>query len=254
MEDQEITSPHGLNIVVADCEIRNEIKPETGIGWRDYDKQGHAVTGLYDYETGDYRIYMEDNLHELRARLDRATMIVGFNWLGFDANLLDCHLGGPTPRRVYDMLLESRRAVGWDPQSRQRPPSGMKLDDHLLATFGPQGMKSGNGGNAPVLWQQGKLGELCSYVLRDVNREKAVFEHAWFHGEYKTVVHGARFLKKHPQEFYREFAHSLSVIAEPQVDVPVEPASTMAHVPRPEPVLSPPCQGGGADMIVPAGG
>lgn len=187
-------SPFGQNIVVFDCEIKNEIDG-TNVTWKTFDKMGHAVSCLYDYQTMDYKIYMDDNADEMIDRLNSADLVTGFAIKQFDIPLLN---GTPEitkkitapEENIYDMLEISRRSLGWTPG--QNFPSGLKLDQHLEAMFGAEGMKSGHGANAPILWQKKQLGALCSYVIRDVNREKALFEHMWKFGTVKTFAHGEK--------------------------------------------------------------
>lgn len=186
--------PDGLNIVVFDCEIKNVVDGKI-VRWSDFHLMGHAVSCLYDYRSGNYGIFMLDNVDEMINRINEADLVVAFNNKGFDNKLL---LGDPSitvklrpdiDNNCYDMLEVTRRSVGW---RGGRFPSGMKLDDHLSAMFGADGMKSGDGAEAPALWQQKKLGKLCSYVIRDVNREKALFEAAWYDGVFKTATHGEK--------------------------------------------------------------
>src|SRR3990167_9037441 len=185
-------SPEGHNVIVFDCEIKNEIDGKN-IGWRDFGRMGHAVSSLYDYRSGDYCIYFDDNLDRMVERINEADLVVGFNIVEFDLPLIavsaKAQLRPDIAMNCYDMLPVTRRSTGW---RAGRFPSGMKLDDHLLAMYGTAGMKSGHGANAPNLWQEKKLGELCSYVLRDVNREKALFESAWYAGQFATPTHGIK--------------------------------------------------------------
>ncbi len=181
----------GQNIVVFDCEIQNDIDGKI-IGWKDYDKMGHGVTATYNFRTDNYKIYFDDNFGELLADLNTAEVITGFNIKGFDIPLIEatgkCKLLEKV--KVYDMLEVSRKAVG------NMFAKGLKLDDHLEAIFGTDGMKSGHGSVAPKLFREKQYGALCSYVLRDVNREKALFEHIWEHGWVKTAAHGQRNVKR----------------------------------------------------------
>lgn len=188
---------HEQNITVFDCEIQNEVDGKI-IGWKNYDKMGHAVSASYNFKSGNYKIYFNDNLDELADDLHSSDLVTGFNIKGFDIPLLNGTAElikkiSLDEKKIYDMLEESRKSVG------NFFAKGLKLDNHLESMFGAGGMKSGHGANAPKLWQDKKLGSLCSYVLRDVNREKALFEHIWQHGWVNTAMHGQKQVKK-PQD------------------------------------------------------
>lgn len=85
-------------------------------------------------------------------------------------------------------------------------PTGCKLDNHLAGTFGREFMKTGAGAEAPVWWQQRRLGRLVSYCIDDVKREARLFKYAWDHGFVKTDTHGVHQLKTHPREHLRGVA------------------------------------------------
>lgn len=193
--DMDPLGLQGKNIVVYDCEIVNEIKD--GITWNDHDKMGLSVACLYDYLTDDYHVYLDPAAADLAYRLNQADLIVGFNTVGFDHKLvhavtgrLQAELMDVKHERNFDMLYWSRRSTGWN--ESQRFPTGMKLDNHLEATFGAQFMKTGHGEMAPKWWQQGLHSRVISYCLADVKRERMLFEHIVRYGWVKTQAHGQR--------------------------------------------------------------
>jgi len=195
MTDQNLT-PHGQNIVVYDCEIKNVIDGKT-ITWNDHNKMGISVAVAFDYLTSEFKVFMDDNLEELPTLLNRAEIVSGFNIIGFDHKLVN----GSTKAQyvhtdnTYDLLFESRLAWGWDP--KMAFPKGMRLDDHLLGTFGPEWVKTADGAEAPLMWQRGELGRLISYCIDDVRRECMLFEHVWAEKPVITPIHGPRILR-HP--------------------------------------------------------
>lgn len=227
----------GLNVVVFDLEIKNVIDGGQ-ITWNDHNKMGISVGCLHDYYDGDQKVYMDDNLPELARRLIGADLVVGFNILGFDLPLLKATLKVRLDEHVnanrnlyehgfageaadlldliqrldhvyhYDLLYWSRRATGWN--DGQFFPKGLKLDDHLLGTFGQGFMKTEHGANAPLLWQAGKLGQLISYCLADVKRERLLFEHVFEGKPVKTAAHGERTLHS-PRSFLIEVTRTVAV-------------------------------------------
>lgn len=180
---KKLSDLHKKNIVVFDCEIKNTIGTN-GVNWTTFDKMGISVACLFDYETGDNTVYLEDNLQELKNRLDRAEVIVGYNIIKFDNPLVAATLKceNTWDHKCYDMLVEVRKSTG------QAMPKGCKLDDVLHATFGIK--KTEDGAQAPIMYQNGKIGRVVSYCLADVRRERMVFEQSYLTGEVKTIVNG----------------------------------------------------------------
>lgn len=183
---------NGKNIVVFDCEIENDVDG-TIVTWNRKDLMGFSVGCLFDYRTGDYGVYFKEDIGRFADRLNTADLIVGFNILGFDNELIRAQ-GGPLKPddelSHYDLLEWSRRSIGWTPAKSF--PRGMRLDDHLQATFGSQFMKTEDGALAPKMWRDGRRGEVVSYCLADVRREKTLFEHVVTKGFAKTAMHGER--------------------------------------------------------------
>lgn len=181
----------GKNIVVFDCEIENDVAGE--VTWDRKDLMGFSVGCLFDYFTGDFAVFFKEDLAFMADRLNHADLIVGFNIKGFDNELIRAQ-GGPLlpdeELNIYDLLEESRKAIGWTPALRF--PKGMRLDDHLEATFGTALKKTEDGALAPKMWRDGQHGRVTSYCLADVRREKMLFEHVVTHGWAKTATHGQR--------------------------------------------------------------
>ena len=178
----------GLNIVVYDLEIKKCIGQD-GIGWNDHDKMGISVGALYDYYDGDYKVYLDDGqgIQDLANRLNSADIVVAFNQLGFDNKLMAAN-GFPITSTQYDMLIESRKGIGW--RSNKPFPKGCRLDDHLSATFGDGFMKTANGEMAPKWWQAKQYSKVITYCIADVRREKTLFEHIWNGKEVRTHANG----------------------------------------------------------------
>jgi len=189
----------GKNIAVFDLEIKNVIDGRQ-ITWNDHHLMGISVGVAFHYKTMEYKVFMDDNIEELPELLNSCDLVSGFNITGFDNPLIDgtTKLKLKKDLNIYDLLVESRLAAGW--KHGQKFPTGMKLDDHLLATFGKDHMKTDHGANAPLLWQSGQVGKLVSYCIADVKRECKLFEHVWNGLAVKTQMHEARILRN-PQSF-----------------------------------------------------
>ncbi len=176
MERKRIDLLH-KNIVVYDLEIK-KLAQDCKKGWKGYDEMGISVGACFDYRDARYRIFMDDNIAELVARLNEPdTLVVAFNHIQFDNELLrGAGLGLNETLKNYDMLIESRKGA----EVAKNVP-GFKLDDHLEAMKLPR--KNGEGMDAPRLWQEGKLGKLSDYVLNDVFTERSLFEYMYVHGK-----------------------------------------------------------------------
>lgn len=194
-----ITELEKKNIVVFDCEIKkgfNELATPFVPGvYRDFTEadfkeMGVSVACLWDYLTGDMKVYLDDNIELLPKRLNEADLVVGFNIGPFDLPLVKAETGVEIKAKTYDMLFYSRRSTGWKPGGRY--PSGLKLDNHLEAMFGIANKKTEDAAMAPKMYQDGKWGQLISYCSADVMREKWLFEFMWSQGLVKTHAHGQK--------------------------------------------------------------
>jgi DEAD/DEAH box helicase domain-containing protein len=187
----------GKNIVVFDLEIK-EVIGKNGVTWGTFDKMGISVGCLFDFQTMDNSVYMDDNISQLTERLNVADLVVGFNITGFDLKLLAADPLNTVKIRenlkIYDILYWSRRSLGWD--ETRKFPTGLKLDDHLLAMFGPTHMKTSHGSEAPMMWQSKRLGHLTTYCLNDVKRESMLFRKIWDEGRVCTPQHGWRQIER----------------------------------------------------------
>lgn len=179
-------------MLVYDCEIINAIKPKKPSevrkdikycdGWEDYKGMGISCVGLYDTvkrkhymacatpmlesllkETGlQYELMGIKDIISLFGVLD---VLVGFNNLKFDRNLLRAN--GIAPDLVeYDIIQEVWAAVGLSPVFNYRTHGGFSLGDVASANFGME--KSGDGGNAPLLYQKGEFRKLADYCHNDI--------------------------------------------------------------------------------------
>lgn len=170
-------------MLIYDCEIERAIlgKNETPIpgieyceGWHAFKEMGLSCIGAYDYSEDRYRVFCRDNFEELQALIDRHDIIVGFNSRAFD-NLLCAAHGIIVPEeKSYDLLVEIWRAAGLGPQFEYPSHAGFGLDAICSANFGLN--KTGHGAKAPVLWQQGKIGQVIDYCLQDCRLSRKLLD------------------------------------------------------------------------------
>ena len=176
---------NNMTAIIYDCEIIKAVPPNDGVGrmqgieycegWRDFANMGVSVTGVYDYGERRYRVFCKDNLAELAKLIAERDLCVGFNSIPFDnALLLASQWPTPPAEKSYDLLRETWLADGLGPEFKYPSHIGYSLDQICEGNFGMR--KSGNGAFAPVLWQQGRIGEVIDYCLNDVRMTKAFFD------------------------------------------------------------------------------
>jgi DEAD/DEAH box helicase domain-containing protein len=156
------------NIVYFDLETQKSAD-EVG-GWDKINRMGMSVGVTYSTARGDYRIYGEKQVNDLLTDLQRADLVVGFNILRFDYEVLH----GYTPYDLtqlptLDMLVELQNTLN----------HRLSLDSIATATFGVE--KTAEGLQAIEWFKQGKLAEIAEYCCYDVKITKLVHEHGVNH-------------------------------------------------------------------------
>jgi len=157
------TSRQMKNIVYFDIETQRSAE-DVG-GWDKISQMGMSVGVTYSTARGDYRVYGERNVNELVNELQRADLVVGFNNLRFDYEVLH----GYTPLDLrqlptLDMMVELQNTL----QHR------LSLDSIATATFGVE--KTAEGMQAIHWFREGKLMEIAEYCCYDVKLTRLVHE------------------------------------------------------------------------------
>ena len=165
-------------MLIYDCEIAKLIPSkdepqdpnfEYCNGWGDHLGMSISVVSVYDFEEGFPRIFMEDNLAELFELMEKTDIIAGFNSKHFDNKLIAAHGYTVPDEKTFDLFLEIKEAAG-----AHKYAKGYNLDNCCMVNLGHQ--KSGDGALAPKLWQQGKIGAVVDYALRDIMLEMKLLE------------------------------------------------------------------------------
>lgn len=197
-------------VIVFDIEIvrgplnRNE-QPVEGIqyarSWETHAEMGVSCIGVYDYRDDIYLTFL-DTPHDRRdfAELVEASdLIVSYNGLSFDNRVLDACYGGIGAKldaKTYDLLVEIWKASELGPKFVYPSHAGFGLDAVSAANGGPP--KTGHGALAPVLWQQGRLGEVLRYCTNDVRLTRRLIDLLRTQGHLKCPKTGKQLAVRKP--------------------------------------------------------
>ena len=150
-------------VVVFDLETQNSfddvggyrntraLKMSVGVTWNSADQAFHR--------------YAEQDVPALVQELKSAALVVGFNVLNFDYEVLAAYTGEPLRNlATVDMLDHIYRKLGFR----------VKLDDLVRASLNVQ--KSGDGLDAIRWWRAGQLDQLFDYCQQDVEVTRRLYE------------------------------------------------------------------------------
>jgi hypothetical protein len=153
------------NIVYFDLETQKSAD-EVG-GWGRIRDMRMSVGVTYSTARGEYRIYTEPEVNQLIDELRRADLVVGFNNLRFDYEVLLGHNDFFDAEQIptLDMLVELQKTL----QHR------LSLDAIAQATFGVE--KTSEGLQAIRWFREGKLMEIAEYCCYDVKITRMVHEY-----------------------------------------------------------------------------
>jgi hypothetical protein len=168
------------DIVYFDLETRR-LKDDVG-GWHNKHKMGISVAVTYSTASGEYVIYTEEEAGDLIRQLVRADVVVGYNHIGFDYEVLLGHavLDFREQLTSLDLMLDLEKKLG----------HRLKLEAVASATLGTG--KSADGLQAIRWWQQGKILEIAEYCCYDVKVTRLVHEYGVEHGFVKFLDRNGR--------------------------------------------------------------
>ena len=152
------------NIVYFDLETQKSAD-EVG-GWDKVQAMRMSIGVTYSTARGDYCIYGEKQVDDLLSELRRADLVVGFNSMGFDYEVLHGYtILDLRQLPTLDMMAEIRKTV----------PHRLSLDSIAQATIGLE--KTSDGMQALRWFKEGKLLEIAEYCCYDVKITKLVHEY-----------------------------------------------------------------------------
>jgi len=152
------------NIVYFDLETQRSAD-EVG-GWDKISQMGMSVGVTFSSARNEYTIYGEKQVNDLIHELQRADLVVGFNNLRFDYEVLHGYTTLDLRQLpTLDMLVELQNRL----QHR------LSLDSIATATFGVE--KTAEGLQAIEWFKQGKLLEIAEYCCYDVKITRLVHQY-----------------------------------------------------------------------------
>lgn len=158
------------NILYFDLETKKSAQ-DVG-GWDKISQMGMSIGVIYSTSLGEYKIYSESQVDALIKDLQRADLVVGFNNLRFDYEVLHGYTALDLRQLpTLDMLVELQNSL----QHR------LSLDSIATATFGVE--KTAEGLQAIEWFRQGKLLEIAEYCCYDVKLTRMVHEYGAEHRE-----------------------------------------------------------------------
>ena len=152
------------NIVYFDLETQKSAE-DVG-GWDRIRELKMSVGVTYSTARNSYKIYAEDQVYDLIKELQRADLVVGFNNLRFDNEVLHGYTVFDLSQiPTLDMLVEIQKIL------KHR----LSLDSIAQATFGLE--KTAEGMQAIRWYREGKLLEIAKYCCFDVKLTRMVHEY-----------------------------------------------------------------------------
>jgi DEAD/DEAH box helicase domain-containing protein len=168
------------NIVYFDLETQKSAD-EVG-GWGNISRMGMSIGVTFSSATGEYKIYGEPQVNDLLKELQRADLVVGFNNLRFDYEVLHGYTTFDLAQLpTLDMLVELQNTLN----------HRLSLDSIATATFGVE--KTAEGLQAIRWFKEGRLAEIAEYCCYDVKITRLVHE---FGVQQKQLHYTNRFGKK----------------------------------------------------------
>ncbi len=151
------------NIVYFDLETQKSAT-EVG-GWHNIRDMRMSLAVTFSTARGGYRIYPEKEVDALIEELRRADLVVGFNHIRFDYEVLHGYtILDLSQIPSLDLLIELQKVLN----------HRLTLDAVATATFGAE--KTADGLQALKWYKEGKLAEIAEYCCYDVKITKLVHE------------------------------------------------------------------------------
>jgi DEAD/DEAH box helicase domain-containing protein len=161
-----------MNVVFFDVETQRTFD-EVG-GRQNIRKLGLAAAVTYSTADGVFHRYTEEQVADLIAELQAADLVVGFNVLSFDYEVLRAYTDAQlTKLPTVDMLEQIYKRLGFR----------ISLDKLATSTLGIT--KSADGLQAVRWYKEGRIQEILDYCQQDVEITRRLYEYGKQHKHLK---------------------------------------------------------------------
>jgi len=161
-----------MNVVFFDVETQRTFD-EVG-GRHNIRKLGLAAAVTYSTADGVFHRYTEEQVADLIAELKAADLVVGFNVLSFDYEVLRAYTDAQlTKLPTVDMLEQIYKRLGFR----------ISLDKLATSTLGIT--KSADGLQAVRWYKEGRIQEILDYCQQDVEITRRLYEYGKQHKHLK---------------------------------------------------------------------
>jgi len=143
------------------------------VGGREHaDKLGMSLAVVYDYSTGVYVTYFEQDVEALVGELLAADLVVGFNIIRFDYTVLKPYTSHDLKKvKTLDIFSQTTAVLGFR----------VSLESFVQATLGVG--KGADGLQAVEWYKAGRLDKLEEYCRRDVDLTRQLYEYGKQNGK-----------------------------------------------------------------------
>lgn len=159
------------NLVYFDLETQRTAN-DVG-GWDRKDRMGMSIGVTYSTESGGYRIFGESDVESLIDQLLRADLVIGYNLINFDYQVLMGYTIRELAEQIptLDLMVDVEKAIG----------HRLSLDALSMGTLGVG--KTAEGLDAIRWFREGKMLEIAEYCCFDVKVTRLVHEYGARSGE-----------------------------------------------------------------------
>ncbi|MCS7093480.1 MAG: ribonuclease H-like domain-containing protein [Patescibacteria group bacterium] len=147
---------------------------ETKFSFREFSdprKLEISVVAVFNYADNSTLVFEEREIYRLFPLIEKASLIIGFNVLNFDLEVLKPYYPGEIKNlKVLDLLEDIKAKIG----------KRISLNELAFATLNKK--KSSSGMEAINYFREGKIDQLKKYCQEDVILTKQLFDYGVING------------------------------------------------------------------------
>jgi DEAD/DEAH box helicase domain-containing protein len=161
-------APAGSPVLVFDLETQKSFEE---VGGRNATRQlGMSVGVVYSFADDTFHVFYEPQVEHLMSLLLSAQLVVGYNLLSFDYEVLRGYGNFARPPKTLDIMLDLQQKLPFRP----------KLDSVVQATLGAA--KTADGLQALRWFKEGRLDLIAQYCQEDVRLTRDLYLFGKQHG------------------------------------------------------------------------